>query len=960
MSGNPQLQLLGGCSLRAEDGSVLLSSGKGLAVIAYLAACRDRHTSRQALADLLWPDQNRERARSSLRQALFVLRRLLGPEMITGDGEWVTLASTVSTDLDAFQTALKSGAMGAAVAAYGGPFLPDDGGIVSWHFEQWASAERLRMQSAFVTAARAHHRALMDGGDVTAALDVAERLRDADPESDDAWHPLFTSLAVANRYPAMEMEAVELGAARAAGARDLDPATEKLLHRLRRQRRAHVDDSRELDDRTVVPAHPELQGRAGVLRDISTAWKEVQRGRARAVVLEAAPGFGKTRVLLEFARRMRLERVRVINCAAGYREQDDEYAVIAELAVQLARLPGAAGISRPSAMILARLVPDLSETFRVPAESAAHDPGEMLRHRSHAFADLCGAVAEEAPIVILIDDLQWADRSSCQCLVRALDRLSQKPILLLGSSRGGNPLPGPTVPLLALAPDDVTALLASIAAIEPPAWTESHTEHLTRVCGGSPFRILQGLRSAISGGALSVAANRWEVVDWEQCVALLNPAVSMTQRFAALSAPEQRVIAMLGAIGRPVNVSELSDALTVEPADILQALRRLDHEGFASRATAEAWTLAHALIAEEASLVLPAEMRQECATRLGRVLARNVGDAQQLRDTVHLLLGGGERFAALDVVERFIRKSRYHYDAETLVHMVAGSRGDAVFARHVHGLLLRRRRRRSLVAGMRAAVVLLTVAGVLGFGYRVWNASPPRVVEPAPAPPALVPQGLHAYFPFDGSAENRIDRGASGNPVSIRWVTDRSGARGRAAYFDRAAYVELPPIVFNDLPTGSIAIWVAWNGSGGLQALTSKQRNNDNSWGILSINGYAGQGGQPTNGDVGRIYYHGSHEHMTGRANILQSTSVLVPDRWYHVAVTWDERAMRLHLNGQLESTVGCVRCDISPNKSPDVISRIGDWVPDGQRFRFGGMLDDLRIYHRVLADEEIRALAGG
>ena len=966
MSETLRLHLLGDFALRTADGAVLLGAGKGLAVLAYLATSRDRQSSRQALTDLLWPDQNRERARSSLRQALFGIRRSLGQDIVSGEGEWLALAPTLATDVDDFQAALQRGAMDAAVAAYGGPLIPDDGGIRSRHFEQWVAAERLRLQSAFIAAAHAHHRDLTDRGDVATAIEVATRLRDADVESDDAWHPLFLSLALANRYAALELEASALRAARLAHESDLDAATEALLQRLRRQRRRHAEDEHP-DSQPEVPVHPEFQGRTGLLRDIAAAWQQVQRGRAITLVLEAPSGYGKTRVLQEVGRRLRLERVRVIHGVASYREQDEAYAIIAELVGQLARLPGAAGIARSSAVVLARLVPALADTFQVPLESAVEDPSERLRLRSNAFADLCGAVADESPVVLMVDDLQWADSASCQCLARALEKLAAKPVLLLGASRAGNPLAGPTVPLLPLTPEDVLALLSSIATIEPPAWTPAQTEHLTQVCSGSPFRILQGLRSAIAGGALSVAGDRWTIVDWDRGMALVNPAVSMHQRFSALSALEQRIIAMLGTLTRPVTVDELGAALTVEPADVLEGLRRLDHQGFASRSTADAWTLAHALVAEDASTVLPGDLRQEAAARLGQVLARDVGTAQQLRDAVHLLLTGGELFSALDVVERFLRQTRYDFDAETVTQLVAGARGDAVFTRHVQGLLARGRRRRTVGTMLRVAVALIAIGGA-GFGllrWRVATASGPAaiaasVLGPAqpPTPPELVPLGLHAYFPFDGSAENRMDASASGGPVSVRWVRDRHGVPGRAAYFDRAAYIDLPPTVLNDLPSGTLTLWVSWDGSGGLQALTSKQRNNDNSWGILSLNGFAGQGGQPTPGDSGRLYYHGSHEHMTGATRVLESRTRLTPRRWYHVAVTWDEDVMRLYVDGRAEATVDCVRCDIAPNVAADVISRVGDWVPDGRRFRFGGTLDELRVYARVLTTAEIRTVA--
>lgn len=956
---NPlRLRLLGAFNLGDDESTSPIAPSKALAIVAYLSLARDRGCARQALTDLLWPNQGRERARSSLRQALFALRRTLGEQVILGDGEWIALDQSIVTDVEAFQNALKRGAMDEAVAAYGGAFIPDEGGIDSRPFERWVATERLRLQSAFLAAAHAQHRDLVDRGELGAAISVAMRLRNADPESDDAWHPLLGTLALANRYAEMEIEAGALRASRIASESEVDDSTEALLRRLRQQRAARPNAVSQDGDRPAVPVHPEFQGRDSLFRDLAVAWGRVQRGRAIAMVLEAAPGYGKTRVLQEIARRMRLERVRVVSVGASYREQDDDYAVLADLTLQLARLPGAAGISRASTTVLARLVPDLAERFNVTPDPVNHEPGELLRLRALAFVDLCGAIADESPLVLLVDDLQWADAASTQCLSRAVGKLAERPLLLVGASRGGTPLLGPTVPLLPLTADDVTALMDSIAAVDAPGWTPEQTAHLTQVCGGSPFRILQGLRSAIAGGALSVADDRWEVLYWDRCAALVNPAISMHDRFAALTDTERRVIATLGAIERPVTIAELEEALHLKAEDVVASLRRLDHEGFVTRATADAWSLTHALVAEEASLVLPIDLRQECAARLGHLLAKDLGDTARLRDAVQLLLEGTELLAALTVVERFLRTSRYRYDADTLATMVAGSRADAVFTRYIGELLARRRRRSALRAATRAAALMLTITGFT-LGFRTWIATNgPDAPVVAPRPPALLPEGLRAYFPFDGSAENRIVPTASGTPISVRWVPDRAGIAGRAAGFDRSAYVELKPQVINDLPSGSLALWVQWDGGTGLQALTSKQRDNDNSWAILSINGAAGQGGQPTPGDAGRLYYHGSHEHMTGRANVLASRTVLVPARWYHVAVTWDPETVHLYVDGRLESSAACLRCDISANVMQDVIARVGDWLPDGAPHRFGGALDEMRVYGRVLREDEVRVLA--
>ena len=70
-----KLQLLGGFVLTEPTGrSVPITLRRGQALLAYLALKGTRSESREALADLLWPDRFKEQAQASLRQVLFELR----------------------------------------------------------------------------------------------------------------------------------------------------------------------------------------------------------------------------------------------------------------------------------------------------------------------------------------------------------------------------------------------------------------------------------------------------------------------------------------------------------------------------------------------------------------------------------------------------------------------------------------------------------------------------------------------------------------------------------------------------------------------------------------------------------------------------------------------------------------------------------------------------------------------
>jgi DNA-binding SARP family transcriptional activator len=95
------------------------------AALLVLLALRGRHT-REGICALLWPDSAPEAARSSLSSALTSLRRDLGEHVLLADRQVVALApATVSTDVAAFDQALKQADWARAVELYRGPLLPD-------------------------------------------------------------------------------------------------------------------------------------------------------------------------------------------------------------------------------------------------------------------------------------------------------------------------------------------------------------------------------------------------------------------------------------------------------------------------------------------------------------------------------------------------------------------------------------------------------------------------------------------------------------------------------------------------------------------------------------------------------------------------------------------------------------------------------------------------------------------
>ncbi len=125
-----RFRLLGEIGLQAADGTEvhgLLRQPKRLAILAYLVGpVPGTWHRRDTLLALFWPDLDSGRARSSLRNALYILRQTLGEAVVRtrGDDEVSIDPAALETDLGALRTALADGRVDEALGLYRGDLLP--------------------------------------------------------------------------------------------------------------------------------------------------------------------------------------------------------------------------------------------------------------------------------------------------------------------------------------------------------------------------------------------------------------------------------------------------------------------------------------------------------------------------------------------------------------------------------------------------------------------------------------------------------------------------------------------------------------------------------------------------------------------------------------------------------------------------------------------------------------------
>jgi DNA-binding SARP family transcriptional activator/tetratricopeptide (TPR) repeat protein len=232
-----RLRLLGGLAIEAPGGlpEGAATRPRSLALLAILAAGGETGVSRDRLLLYLWPDSDTRRARNSLHQTLYAVRRHLGQDAILAGASHLELnPALVSSDLGDFESALDRGAVEDAIALYTGPFL--DGFTLAGlpELERWTDEERRRLARRYADALEAAAARASKEGMHRLAVERWGMLASNDPLSSRLSLGLMRALVAAgNRASALRHAREHEELVRAELGTEPDPAITALAAELR-------------------------------------------------------------------------------------------------------------------------------------------------------------------------------------------------------------------------------------------------------------------------------------------------------------------------------------------------------------------------------------------------------------------------------------------------------------------------------------------------------------------------------------------------------------------------------------------------------------------------------------------------------------------------------------------------------------------------------------------------------
>nr|WP_298098218.1 AAA family ATPase [uncultured Shinella sp.] len=193
---------------------------------------------------------------------------------------------------------------------------------------------------------------------------------------------------------------------------------------------------------SASPRKTRFLGRAEELDSMLTAFLDATGGRQRSLLIGAEAGGGKSRLVEEFSSRIADRALVLKGGCVEQREATLPYAAVTAVLHELIQIRGVLAakslIGAEGAREIAWLLPEFGET------SERFDAGIARARLFETLRTLFEALAREMPLVLIIEDLHWADQATCDLLRFLTARLKKTRLMLIISFRpeeadGANP-----------------------------------------------------------------------------------------------------------------------------------------------------------------------------------------------------------------------------------------------------------------------------------------------------------------------------------------------------------------------------------------------------------------------------------------------------------------------------------------------------------------------------------------
>jgi predicted ATPase/DNA-binding SARP family transcriptional activator len=321
---------------------------------------------------------------------------------------------------------------------------------------------------------------------------------------------------------------------------------------------------------TLSPGSIPFVGRVPELAKLKHLSDEARAGHGRFVLVTGEAGVGKTRLIQEFIIfASKRYKARVLH---GFANELSGLSFWTEILRQALEEISDEGLKHIPALCLAevaRYVPELKQRIPNLAENEPLPPQQaqlrLFDNLSQFLLRLVEATSHQ-PLLIVVDDLQWADTASLDFLNYFLARIELKPVLIVGTYRteevteedplkqlvAGWKEQNQEIPLLRLSASECDELLGKMPLRIDRS--DLFASRLYRETEGNPLFLIATLQDLFEKGVLRVEGKAW--VSETQQLLSKEPSLAPTiedlirRRLSRLSEPEEKLLSLASVVGR--------------------------------------------------------------------------------------------------------------------------------------------------------------------------------------------------------------------------------------------------------------------------------------------------------------------------------------------------------------------------------------------------------------------------
>ena len=390
----------------------------------------------------------------------------------------------------------------------------------------------------------------------------------------------------------------------------------------------------ERDHRAHPTDRTPFIGRAEERGQLRASLERLQRSEGSVLLVGGEPGVGKTRLVEEMLAEAEARDFRTLTGRCYEMDAPPPFLPFIELLEQAMKEVDAETFRLALGDVageIAKVLPQLAQLFDDLPAPLELPPEQERRYLFNSIQEFVHRAAAIRPLVVLLDDIHWADETSLQLLEHIAGGIAKVPVLLIGTYRDTDldatrPVARTLETLIRrrvaarlhlrrLEPDSIRSMLESLAGSPPPS---SVVEAIYSETEGNAFFVEEVFRHLSEEGSLFDGNGDWRDLEIDELAVPESVRLVVGRRLERLQEGTRRVLKIAAVVGRVFTFEVVEGASDLTAEEVLDGIDEAEAAKLLTQVGRDgSYSFAHELIRQTLLTTLSLPRRQRMHLQIG-------------------------------------------------------------------------------------------------------------------------------------------------------------------------------------------------------------------------------------------------------------------------------------------------------------------------------------------------------